>query len=147
MAQGTLEVLLVSAKGLENTDYLSGTDAYAVLICRTQEKKSSVASGDGSNPEWNETFLFTISDGITELKIKMMDKDTFTQDDFIGEATIPLHSVFEEESIPPIAYNVIKDEQYRGHVRVGLKFIPQRGRDREFCLEENFGGWKQSSMD
>ncbi|KAK4476564.1 hypothetical protein RD792_015721 [Penstemon davidsonii] len=137
MAQGTLEVLLVSAKGLENTDYLSGTDAYAVLICRTQEKKSSVASGDGSNPEWNETFLFTISDGITELKIKMMDKDTFTQDDLLAKL----------QSIPPVAYNVVKDEQYRGHVRVGLKFIPQRGRDREFCLEENFGGWKQSSMD
>ena len=75
MPVGTLEVLLISAKGLENTDYLckfplpfnfgsifqlfwclwniliviliwSGNmDPYVVLTCRSQEQKSSIASG------------------------------------------------------------------------------------------------------
>ncbi|KAI3449171.1 hypothetical protein Pfo_005836 [Paulownia fortunei] len=148
MAQGTLEVLLVSAKGLENTDFLSGMDPYAILTCRTQEKKSSVASGEGSCPEWNETFLFNISGGVTELRIKIMDKDTFTDDDFVGEATIPLEPVFAEESIPPLSYNIVKDQEYCGEIKVGLKFTHQISRDGEFCAEEeNFGGWKESSMD
>ncbi|KAL0411983.1 UNVERIFIED_CONTAM: Elicitor-responsive protein 3 [Sesamum latifolium] len=146
MSQGTLEVLLVSAKGLDDTDFLSSTDPYAILTCRTQEKKSSVASGAGSSPEWNETFLFTVSHGVTELKIKILDKDTFTDDDFLGEVTIPLEPVFAEESIEPMSYRVVKDEEYRGEIRVGLKFTHQRSRDTEFGVEE-FGGWKQSSLE
>ncbi|KAL8496883.1 hypothetical protein ACS0TY_020536 [Phlomoides rotata] len=62
-------------------------DPYAILIRKTQEKKSGIASGGGSSPEWNETFLFTITSDITELRIKIMDKDKFTADDFVGEAT------------------------------------------------------------
>lgn len=44
-------------------------------------------AGKGSDPEWNETFLFTISEGVSELKIKIMDKDTLTDDDLVAEAT------------------------------------------------------------
>ncbi|CAA0813603.1 C2 domain-containing protein [Striga hermonthica] len=146
MAEGTLEVVLVGAKGLENTDFLSGGDPYAILSCRTQEKKSSVASGQGACPEWNETFLFSISGSVDELKIKLMDKDTFTQDDIVGEATIPLETVFAEGSVPTMAYNVVKDENYCGEVRVGLKFTNQRSRG--FSVEdENIGGWRQSSLE
>lgn len=86
-----------------------------------------------------------------------MDKDTFTSDDCIGEATwvkksylskilvhswcmisliswfsnsfgnrrIPLQPLFVENSVPPMAYHVVKDEEYRGEVRVGLTFTPQ----------------------
>ncbi|CAI9769543.1 unnamed protein product [Fraxinus pennsylvanica] len=148
MTLGTLEVLLVSAKGLENTDFLSNMDPYAVLTCRTQEKKSSVASGKGTNPEWNETFLFTISDGVVELKIKIMDKDNLSEDDFVGEAMIPLGPVLAEGNIPPTMYNVVKNENYCGEIRVGLVFNPhQQSRDRGYSEEETFGGWKESVMD
>ncbi|CAN6240256.1 unnamed protein product [Urochloa humidicola] len=133
MAQGTLEVLLVGAKGLENTDYLSNMDPYAVLKCRSQEQKSSVASGKGCDPEWNETFVFTVSDNTEELFIKLLDSDGGTEDDFVGETTIPLEAVFTEGSIPPIVYNVVKDEEYRGEIKVGLTFIPdQDARDQGF---------------
>jgi len=43
--------------------------------------------GKGSNPEWNETFVFSVSDNISEITIKLMDSDTLTEDDFVGEAT------------------------------------------------------------
>ncbi|XBI47457.1 hypothetical protein VPH35_111399 [Triticum aestivum] len=94
MVHGTLEVLLVGAKGLENTDYLCNMDPYALLKCRSQEQRSSIASGKGSNPEWNESFVFTVSDHATELVIKLMDSDSGTSDDFVGEATyayLPIH--------------------------------------------------------
>lgn len=41
--------------------------------------------GAGSNPQWNETFLFTVSDSASELKLKIMEKDSYN-DDNIGEA-------------------------------------------------------------
>ncbi|KAF7017348.1 hypothetical protein CFC21_030805 [Triticum aestivum] len=144
MAQGTLEVLLVGAKALENTDYLCNMDPYAVLKCTSQEQKSTVASGKGSDPEWNETFVFTVSENATELVIKLLDSDGGTDDDSVGEATIPLDGVYTEGSIPPTVYNVVKDEEYRGEIKIGLTFTPEEARDQD-QPEENYGGWNQSS--
>jgi len=78
----------------------------------------------GTTPEWNETFIFTVSEGTTELKAKIFDKDVGTEDDAVGEATIPLEPVFVEGSIPPTAYNVVKDEEYKGEIWVALSFKP-----------------------
>lgn len=47
----------------------------------------STYAGKGSNPEWNENFVFTVSDKATELLIKLLDSDTGSADDFVGEAT------------------------------------------------------------
>ncbi|XP_073045153.1 16 kDa phloem protein 2-like [Primulina eburnea] len=134
MPRGTLEVL-VSAKGLDDADFLCA------------RKKSSVTKGQGSSPEWNETFLFTVSIGVTEIRIKIMDSDNFSSDDFVGEAIIPLEPVFVEEAMPPAAYNLVKDEQYRGEIIVGLKFVPQEKCEKEFGDADNFGGRKESSFD
>ncbi|KAG0447780.1 hypothetical protein HPP92_028146 [Vanilla planifolia] len=141
MVRGTLEVLLVGAKGLDNTDFFGNMDPYAVLVCRTQEQRSSTASGKGSDPEWNETFVFTISDDVPELSIKLMDSD-LTSDDFVGEAKVPLQPLFLEGKIPPTMYNVVKNEEYCGEIKVGLAFFPEethRGYE-----EEDYGGWRES---
>ncbi|XP_062146732.1 elicitor-responsive protein 3 [Alnus glutinosa] len=146
MPQGTLEVLLVSAKGLENTDLLNNMDPYVILICRTQEQKSSVASGKGTEPDWNENFVFTISDGVSELTLKIMDSDAGTEDDFVGEANIPLEPLFMEGSLFPTAYNVVKNEEFRGEIRVALTFTPEVRGGQDFPVEEeSYGGWKESS--
>ncbi|XP_050384929.1 16 kDa phloem protein 2-like isoform X1 [Argentina anserina] len=143
MPHGTLEVLLVKAKDLEDDDFLGKMDPYVILTLRTQEKKSSVVQGQGSEPEWNETFQFTVSsDDVTELSIKIMDKDTFSSDDFVGEATIPLETVFMQGSIEPTKYNVVNEnKEYHGEITVGLTFT-QSSRHGE---EESYGGYKESS--
>ncbi|CAN8245351.1 unnamed protein product [Cochlearia groenlandica] len=143
MTRGTLEVLLVSAKGLEDTDFMNNMDPYVLFLCRTQEQKSSVASGQGTTPEWNETFIFTVSEGTEELTVKLFDKDVGTEDDSIGEATIPLEPVFLEGEIPPTAYNVVKDEEFKGEIWVALSFKPSENRSRGY-EEESYGGWKNS---
>uniref|UniRef100_A0A1D1YIM1 Elicitor-responsive protein 3 n=1 Tax=Anthurium amnicola TaxID=1678845 RepID=A0A1D1YIM1_9ARAE len=144
MARGSLEVLLIGAKGLENTDFLSNMDPYAILVCRTQEQRSSIASGKGSDPDWNESFIFTVSDNVTELTIKLMDSDNLTADDFVGEAMISLEPLFMEGSLPPTVYNVVKDQEYRGEIKVGLTFTPEEN-NTQSVEEENYGGWKESS--
>lgn len=65
------------------------------LICK--QKTSAIAAlyiflfkhvdaGQGSDPEWNEHFVFTVSEGVTELTLKIMDSD-IGADDVVGEAT------------------------------------------------------------
>ncbi|KAJ4952619.1 hypothetical protein NE237_029451 [Protea cynaroides] len=145
MPRGTLEVVLVKAKGLEDTDFIGKMDPYVILTCRTQEQKSTVASGKGSEPEWHESFVFTVSDGVEELHVKIMDSDFGTHDDFVGEATIPLEPVFVEGSLPPTPYNVVKDQEYCGEIRIGLTFTPEDCFPEQDPEEESYGGWKESS--
>ncbi|TKY63865.1 C2 domain-containing protein [Spatholobus suberectus] len=146
MPRGTLEVVLISAKGLEDNDFLSSIDPYVILTYRAQEHKSTVQEGAGSNPQWNESFLFTVSDSASELNLKIMDKDKFSQDDSLGEATIHLEPVFEEGSLPETAYKVVKDQEYCGEIKVALTFTAEKNVDQGYSApEDSYGGWKESS--
>ncbi|XP_062001441.1 elicitor-responsive protein 3-like isoform X2 [Rosa rugosa] len=151
MAYGTLEVVLVNAKGLHNTDFLSKMDPYVIFTLKTQEKKSTVAKGQGSEPAWNESFLFTVTNDVSELHLKIMDEDTFTADDYVGESTISLEPVFNVGIVPPTAYNVVnKDQEYHGEIKIGLNFSPEP-ETNSFCSGhyggvEDYGGWKESTF-
>ncbi|KAG8374891.1 hypothetical protein BUALT_Bualt10G0042800 [Buddleja alternifolia] len=85
----------------------------------------NASTGKGSDPEWNETFVFGVSDDVPELLIKIMDSDGPSGDDFVGEAKIPLEPLFAEGSIPPTVYNVVKDDEYCGEIKLGLNFTPE----------------------
>ncbi|AET02102.1 putative C2 domain-containing protein [Medicago truncatula] len=147
MPRGTLEVVLISAKGLEDNDFLSSIDPYVILTYRAQEHKSTVQEGAGSNPQWNETFLFTVSDTAYELNLKIMEKDNYSADDNLGEVIIPLETVIQEGSVPENSYKLVKDEKYCGEVKVALTFTPERNYERSYNQEEETGGWKQSARD
>ncbi|KAK9076418.1 hypothetical protein SSX86_004752 [Deinandra increscens subsp. villosa] len=148
MPEGVLEVSLVSAKGLENTDIIFNMDPYVILTYKTQEKKSTIASGKGSNPVWNETFLFDVSGkDSTDLRIKIMDSDGSSADDLVGHASIPLDALFRDADgdIPAKSYSVMKDDVHCGEIIIGLNFTAQVFRSRGFDpTDENIGGWKQS---
>ncbi|KAI3494971.1 hypothetical protein L1887_37048 [Cichorium endivia] len=147
MPEGTLEVSLISAKGLENTDVLLNMDPYVILTYRSQEKRSTVASGKGSNPEWNESFLFDVSSKeTTDLKIKILDSDSGSADDLVGHASISLDALFRDGDIPAKSYNVMKDDAYCGEIRIALNFTAQKSRGFD-PSDGNMGGWKQSSRD
>lgn len=42
--------------------------------------------GKGCEPEWNETFVFSISEDVEELFLKIMDSDSIGDDNIVGEA-------------------------------------------------------------
>ncbi|XP_047167407.1 elicitor-responsive protein 3-like isoform X2 [Vigna umbellata] len=124
------------------SDGAANMDPYVILTCRTQEQKSSVQTDKGSNPKWNENFIFNVSEGVNELRLKIMDSDSMSADDIVGEVTITLDDLFKAGSIPSTSYNVVKDDRYCGEIRVGLIFKRQERRERG--MEEDFGGWKES---
>lgn len=50
-------------------------------------RKKCVCAGQGSEPDWNETFLFTIAGAEDELRLKLYDEDSGSTDDDVGELT------------------------------------------------------------
>uniref|UniRef100_A0A8R7TXD2 C2 domain-containing protein n=1 Tax=Triticum urartu TaxID=4572 RepID=A0A8R7TXD2_TRIUA len=55
-------------------------DPYVILTCRSHEQKSTVASGAGSEPEWNETFFFAVSGEAPELRVKILSADDLVRE-------------------------------------------------------------------
>ncbi|XP_024533450.1 elicitor-responsive protein 3 isoform X2 [Selaginella moellendorffii] len=132
MVKGALEVHLRGATGIKNTDFLSTEkcDPYAILTCWRQSFQSTTAKRQGSNPIWNQKFLFVVEDGVSELFIKLYDEDRFTGDDFIGSAKVPLNRVLSELDHPLASYNVIRPSgKVKGEVMVALKFTPKQEED------------------
>ncbi|KAK7340170.1 hypothetical protein VNO77_20865 [Canavalia gladiata] len=125
MPRGTLEVILISAENLHDRDFFAKIDPYVILTYRAQEHTSTVAQGAGSDPTWNESFLFTVSDAASELNLRLWDKDTWTRDDFLGEVKIDLEPVFDVGAIPETVYNIVKDHKHRGELKVAITFNPE----------------------
>ncbi|KAJ7964524.1 elicitor-responsive protein 1-like [Quillaja saponaria] len=151
MAVGLMEVLLVKAKSLQNTDFFGGIDPYVQIQYKNQEHKSSVAHEQGRNPEWNERFTFRVEypgENEYKLTLKIMDKDIFTADDFLGQATIYLNDLLAlgvengSAELHPCKYRVVRaDQTYCGEIQVGVTF--NRKEETEYDDGE-IGGWKES---
>ncbi|XP_006644991.1 elicitor-responsive protein 1 isoform X1 [Oryza brachyantha] len=152
---GVLEVHLVDAKGLAGNDFLGEIgkiDPYVVVQYRSQERKSSVARDQGKNPSWNEVFKFQINStaatGQHKLFLRLMDRDTFSRDDLLGEATIDvtdLISLGMEHGTWQMSESkhrvVLADKTYHGEIRVGLTFTAAaKPQDHG----KQVGGWAHS---
>ncbi|KAF3776613.1 Elicitor-responsive protein 1 [Nymphaea thermarum] len=87
----------------------------------------------GSNPVWNEKISFPVQlpcvDDQLKLVLRILDKDTFSTDDFVGETTIYLKELITEgeengvAEMKPCSYAVIlADRTYCGKIQIGVKF-------------------------
>ncbi|KAF7816438.1 elicitor-responsive protein 1 [Senna tora] len=152
MAIGLMEVLLVKAKGLHESDIFARMDPYVVIQYKGQERKSSVRHEEGSNPVWNEKFVFRAeypgSGHQFKLVLKIMDKDVFTADDFVGQAIIYVEDLLAigvengSAELHPRKYNVVSaDQSYCGEIEVGITFTLKVEED---FVGEEIGGWKES---
>ncbi|KAM7263743.1 hypothetical protein ACFE04_001426 [Oxalis oulophora] len=151
MAVGIMEVFLMNAKGLKHTDFLGKIDPYVVIQYKDQERKSSILRGAGTNPTWNENIRFKVefpgSGSNYNVILKLMDHDTFTADDFLGQATIYVKDLLAlgvengKGELPPTKYRVVTaDQSYYGEVQVGVTFTLMAHKE----TNEEFGGWKES---
>ncbi|KAL5126824.1 Elicitor-responsive protein 1 [Glycine soja] len=151
MAIGFMEVQLVKAKGLRDTDIFGKMDPYVLIQYKGQEKRSGVANGQGKNPVWNEKFIFKVeypgSSNQHKLILKIMDKDLYT-DDFVGEAIIHVGDLLAQgvenggAKLQTLKYRVVRaNKSYCGEIDVGVTFT--RKVEDKF-VEEDIGGWKES---
>ncbi|XP_071708032.1 16 kDa phloem protein 1-like [Rutidosis leptorrhynchoides] len=152
MTIGIMEVNLVDAHGLKKSDFLNKIDPYVLIQYRSQEHKSTIAKGQGSNHKWNEKFTFRVEypgeDKQPKLVLKIMDHDTFSSDDNLGQTTIYLKELLElgvengSAELHPQKFRVVdSNESYCGDIRVGVTFTP---RVETEAYAQDFGGWKES---
>ncbi|QCE01228.1 elicitor-responsive protein 1 isoform X1 [Vigna unguiculata] len=153
MAFGFMEVELVKAKGLHDTDVFARMDPYVLLQYKGQERKSRVIHEGGRNPVWNEKFVFRVeypgSGDQYKLNLVIMDKDVFSADDFVGQAAVHVKDLLAEGTekgsavLRPHKYSVVRaDQSYCGEIEVGITFTLK---EQEYADDdEDVGGWKQS---
>lgn len=90
-----LTVHVVEARDLKPMDIEGTSDPYVVLQVEDQKIETNYKKTTLS-PVWNESFTFDIHHGRDALKITVMDKDTFGNDDFDGQCLISLSTLKDQ---------------------------------------------------
>ncbi|MBA0665005.1 hypothetical protein Goklo_004931, partial [Gossypium klotzschianum] len=85
---GMIKVNVVKGTNLAVRDMVT-SDPYVMLTLGQQSVKTRVIKNN-LNPVWNESLMLSIPDSIPPLKVIVYDKDTFSHDDFMGEAEIDI---------------------------------------------------------
>ncbi|XP_075646164.1 putative ADP-ribosylation factor GTPase-activating protein AGD11 isoform X1 [Castanea sativa] len=85
---GLIKVNVVKGTNLAIRDMMT-SDPYVILSLGHQSVKTRVIKSN-LNPVWNESLMLSIPEQIPPLKVLVYDKDTFTTDDFMGEAEIDI---------------------------------------------------------
>ncbi|GMI99023.1 hypothetical protein like AT4G00467 [Hibiscus trionum] len=151
MKVGTLEVLVVNAEDIRHTNLLGRPAYYVILQCGTKEYRSKTSPGKHEKVLWNEKFKFDFPQSewekLTYIKFKIMDKEFFKDNGFVGETKIHLGGIITEGTdkgffeVRPAPYNVVlEDNTYKGQIKIGFKFIANKevqNENREFAALPN----------
>ncbi|XP_012068644.1 probable ADP-ribosylation factor GTPase-activating protein AGD11 isoform X2 [Jatropha curcas] len=85
---GLIKVNVVKGTNLAVRDVVT-SDPYVILALGHQSVRTRVIKNN-LNPVWNESLMLSIPEHIPPLKVLVYDKDTFSTDDFMGEAEIDI---------------------------------------------------------
>jgi hypothetical protein len=86
---GRLDVRIVEARNLPNTETFGKPDPYVVVEVENSNQKTSVAAST-VNPKWDEVFKFVVADpDSSQLVLKLWNKNLIS-DDYMGEYKMSL---------------------------------------------------------
>ncbi|KAL9370079.1 hypothetical protein Peur_041278 [Populus x canadensis] len=85
---GLIKVNVVKGTNLAVRDVMT-SDPYVIISLGQQSVRTRVIKNN-LNPIWNESLMLSIPEQIPPLKVLVYDKDTFSTDDFMGEAEIDI---------------------------------------------------------
>ncbi|MCO5559716.1 hypothetical protein L7F22_013317 [Adiantum nelumboides] len=91
---GILEVFLLKAEGVMNTDILGKSDCFVILFVRKKPEriKRSSTKKNSLNPVWNEGFRIEVDEPQYQiLTVQLMDEESVSKAEYIGRATVPLN--------------------------------------------------------
>lgn len=86
---GRLTVNCIRGIDLKAGRSLFGADPYAILRVGSEEFTTKPSPGGGKNPEWNEKFVFDISDEY-EMEVDVMDKEMVDSDRYMGTCKVSI---------------------------------------------------------
>ncbi|KAG0053884.1 hypothetical protein BGZ83_000281 [Gryganskiella cystojenkinii] len=104
--KGNLFVKLNKATNLADKDLFGKSDPFIEMWLDSKYKQRSKDT-KGLNPTFNETFCFYVRPGQDTLYVKAVDRDPL-KNDKIGQASIPLSSVFQNGKLGAQDYKMPK---------------------------------------
>eukprot|EP01054_Gregarina_sp_Poly1_P010385 Gregarina_sp_Poly_1__10384@NODE_744_length_6481_cov_177_190833_g555_i0_p1_GENE_NODE_744_length_6481_cov_177_190833_g555_i0NODE_744_length_6481_cov_177_190833_g555_i0_p1_ORF_typecomplete_len313_score19_14C2/PF00168_30/2_2e20_NODE_744_length_6481_cov_177_190833_g555_i016922630 len=88
----TVQVTIHEGKGLKSGGLLSRTDPYVVVQLGTRKQKTSVIRSGGSNPKWEQDFIFNNASE-PMLKFSVMSRESFSADECLGSVEFPIAAI------------------------------------------------------
>lgn len=118
-----LTVHVVEARDLKPMDMNGYSDPYVVLQIEDQRIETNYKKSTLS-PVWNESFTFDILHGRDTLRVVVMDKDTFGNDDFEGQCIVSLNMLRDQMKKDEWFQLTDKDgSPFQGRIRLMLQWV------------------------
>ena len=96
IAENNLYIVVKRAEGLRAGGVTGNMAPMVSITCETQEVQTTPVPNP-TNPEWNQSFTFPISQGAGEILIEVYDTDRGKKTNFLGEVGIPLRALINQE--------------------------------------------------
>jgi Ca2+-dependent lipid-binding protein len=115
---------LLIAKCIRGEDLKAGrslfgaADPYAILRVGLQEYTTKVHPGGGTNPEWNEEFIFDNVNESYQLEIEIKDKEMVDSDRFMGRCKVLIAKLTKSGMLEAAIDLVDKAGKYAGKVMI-----------------------------
>jgi len=126
--QGLLTVKVIRGQKLPNMDVVGKQDPYVILkTAGSKAERTKTHKNGGTEPEWNQTFVFDLFGTEETLDVEVWDQDLLL-DDSIGVVKIPLLLLLDVDKIGKEIWHKIYKEKKggaeRGEILLSATFKP-----------------------
>ncbi|CAG9310002.1 unnamed protein product [Blepharisma stoltei] len=94
--QNVLTVTVKKAEGLK-AGGLTGNRAPLVRVSCENQEITTQPVPNPSNPTWNETFSFYVTQGTEDISVEVFDTDRGNPTTFLGEVAVPFNALFDQQ--------------------------------------------------
>jgi len=126
---GNITFKPIQANLIHNTDWLSKMNPYCAFVVGGQKIKSEVCRKGGKHPHWTDAVTIPVANE-SEIRVEVMDKDRFTNDDEIGSFSISLPEIESQGQVSrwyPLFYkNKLAGEILMEAAFEGSTFVAER---------------------
>lgn len=128
---GILDVSLLRAEEVMNTDLLGKSDCFVILYVRKKLEriKRCTTKKNTLHPVWNEGFRIEVDDPWSQrLTLQLMDEESLSRAEFIGRAIIPLNDLQPREPkemwLEMVENSNLQCKKPRARVQIVLVYEP-----------------------
>ena len=102
MATPQLKINVVNGRDLKNKETFQTSDPYCMLELGSTSHKTKHMSSN-LNPDWNEEFVFDVSDGESVVALSIWDHNSIKKDVFMGYTFVSFHDCKKDQATPKVS--------------------------------------------
>uniref|UniRef100_A0A7S2ZXN9 C2 domain-containing protein n=1 Tax=Rhodosorus marinus TaxID=101924 RepID=A0A7S2ZXN9_9RHOD len=122
MAGSAIEVWVKSASGLIGPDLLDVPDPYCRVYLDDKQIMKTKHKKNDKSPVWNEKTGVTLTGERQKVRFEVMDKDTLSRDDFVGEAVLEMEEI-ESSGTVDRSLPLIRKGKQVGVIFIAVNFL------------------------